>query len=184
MAVFDSIEGLLQPTSPALVAGPDEPGQVRAEARSGGVIASVFTWTPRPGQDPGVTSSACAVAGVQVRESMLPLWVLDPERHPEVEALLRSCRRSPLAEPEPRAPTGGPGVAAGRYRSGGRPPPPSGERCKRGTRPARRRPARRAASRRGEACGSWSAGCVAGGAPSLGESRRGGGHLPTIPAAV
>lgn len=48
----------------------------------------------------GIFASACAEAGVQLRESMLPLWLLDPKRHPEVEALLRSCRRSTLAGPD------------------------------------------------------------------------------------
>jgi superfamily II DNA helicase RecQ/superfamily I DNA/RNA helicase len=48
----------------------------------------------------GIFASACTEVGVQVRESMLPLWLLDPDRHPEVERLLRGCRRSTLAEPD------------------------------------------------------------------------------------
>lgn len=47
----------------------------------------------------GIFASACTEAGVQVRESMLPPWLLDPDRHPEVERLLRGCRQSTLAEP-------------------------------------------------------------------------------------
>lgn len=46
-----------------------------------------------------IFASACIKADVQVRESMLPPWLLDPDRHPEVERLLRGCRRSTLAEP-------------------------------------------------------------------------------------
>lgn len=48
----------------------------------------------------GIFASACVEAGVQVRESMLPPWLLDPDRHPEVERLLRGCRRSTLADPD------------------------------------------------------------------------------------
>lgn len=46
----------------------------------------------------GLFASACMEADVQVRESMLPPWLLDPDRHPEVERLLRGCRRSTRTE--------------------------------------------------------------------------------------
>lgn len=42
----------------------------------------------------GIFASACLDTDVQVRESMLPPWLLNPDRRPEVERLLRACRRS------------------------------------------------------------------------------------------
>ncbi len=48
----------------------------------------------------GIFASACLETGVQVRESMLPYWLLDPDRHPEVERVLRGCRRSTVADPD------------------------------------------------------------------------------------